>query len=93
MPIIGAGLQIILPKGVTVLSGSPSANDISFDDWWETTNDRVSGLVREGLNSIIIFRSMGNLESPQSLRFYGVLRSLNEVSSCVVDGKRPTESS
>jgi esterase/lipase len=28
--------------------------DSSFEDWWQRVNNRVDGLVQEGLNSIII---------------------------------------
>jgi hypothetical protein len=33
---------------------APQMEDSSFEDWWQRVNNRVDGLVQEGLNSIII---------------------------------------
>ena len=40
----GFGLQVLAPK----------LEDPSFEDWWHKVNDKVSGQVQKGLNSIII---------------------------------------
>ena len=39
----GFGLQVLAPK-----------LEDSFEDWWHKVNDKVSGQVQKGLNSLII---------------------------------------
>jgi hypothetical protein len=33
---------------------APAAAELSFDDWWESVEARVSGEERKGINSLII---------------------------------------
>jgi len=42
------------PPTVGLHSLSPQPTDNSFDEWWERASNAVSGMVKEGLNSLII---------------------------------------
>jgi hypothetical protein len=58
---------------------TPQHDDVSFDDWWANSNDRVSSPVQKGLNSIIILGAWAIWNHRSRCVFYGILPSLNEV--------------
>jgi hypothetical protein len=73
------GSTSVLPpteSGVGCLK--PQHNDVSFDDWWANSNDRLSGPIQKGLNSIIILGDLAIWNHCNFCVFYGIL-PLNEV--------------
>jgi len=67
------GLQALTPKVETV----------SFDEWWETTSNRVEGQVQQGLNSIIILGAWSIWNHRNRCVFDGISPNLNGVLSAV----------
>jgi hypothetical protein len=45
----------ILLRQVGLQALSPQPTDNSFLDWWERANNATSDLVRQGVNSLIVF--------------------------------------
>jgi len=63
-----------LLQSVGLQTLAPQPDDTSFDVWWEKASERVSGQVRNGLNSIIIL---------------GAWSVWNHRNRCVFDGAPP----
>jgi hypothetical protein len=42
---------------VGLLGLTPGVNEQSFDDWWEGTNMAATGLLKQGINTLIILGS------------------------------------
>ena len=55
----------------------------SFDEWWETTSNRVEGQVQKGLNSIIILGAWSIWNHRNRCVFDGISPNLNVVLSAV----------
>ena len=53
---------------------APGLDDEVFDDWWEKVNNRVSGQVQKGVNSLVIL---------------GAWNMWNHRNWCVFDGAVP----
>jgi len=64
--------KLLRSVGLQILA--PQPDETSFDDWWEKASERVSGQVRNGLNSIIIL---------------GAWSVWNHRNRCVFDGAPP----
>jgi len=62
---------------------APQPGDLLFDEWWEQVNTRVTDLVKQGLNSLVILvawaiwnhrnRCVFDGQQPE---LYGLLRSI-----------------
>lgn len=61
----------------------PNLDASSFDDWWEFVNSRVDGLIKKGLNSIIILAAWSLWNHRNRFVFDGVLPSLNGFLSSI----------
>lgn len=56
---------------------------VSFDEWWETTSNRVEGQAQKGLNSIIILGAWSIWDHRNRCVFDGISPNLNGVLSAV----------
>jgi hypothetical protein len=72
---------------------APQLNEHSFDSWWERTNMAASGLLKQGINSLIILGSwtIWNLPTLTCLGLKGlvVVVVLVVVVAAVVDDMEP----
>jgi hypothetical protein len=75
---------IILQK-VGLQDLSPHPEDISFEDWWASTNSGIDGQARKGLNSLIILRAWSIWNHRNRCVFDGIQPRLNGVLAMVRD--------
>ena len=73
--------RILQKLGLQTLT--PEVETASFDEWWETTSNRVDGQVQKGLNSIIILGAWSIWNHRNRCVFDGISPNLNVVLSAV----------
>ena len=73
--------RILQKLGLQTLT--PEVETASFDEWWETTSNRVEGQVQKGLNSIIILGAWSIWNHRNRCVFDGISPNLNVVLSAV----------
>jgi hypothetical protein len=70
-------------QGLNLQVLAPQPDECSFDDWWDKVSSRADGVVKKGLNSIVILVACSLWNHRNRCVFDGLQPSLNGILSSI----------